>query len=222
PLTNQLHALYQLWGQPTPTLFDPVALALCLDEKWFTMEDMRLEVDGKGFTRSVPGKANARVAIAVKKDEFLSWFVEQIAPGMPQPAIPLKLTNPSKSVERGAMPERVHVFEDYETDIERRWWLAGKVETKNLPPGSKRACRGVLTNDFDDRQGDPKAMYTAVIFNPVPGPPMGKQTRLGFRCTLKGASTLRVQIYSLTNAYHLNLTLTDFSEAHWQVLAGDI
>jgi len=29
--------------------------------------------------------------------------------------------------------------------------------------------------------GDPDAMYKAVIFNPVPGPPMGKNTRLTFR-----------------------------------------
>ena len=64
------------------------------------------------------------------------------------------------------------VIENYQTDIERRWWLVGKVEEKNVPEGSSRACRGVLTNDFDDRMGDANAMYTAVVFNPVPGPPM--------------------------------------------------
>jgi hypothetical protein len=37
--------------------------------------------------------------------------------------------------ERGGFPRRVHVAEDYDTDIERRWWMAGKAETKNLPPG---------------------------------------------------------------------------------------
>ena len=80
--------------------------------------------------------------------------------------------------------------------------MSGKAETKNVPPGSSRACRGVLTQDFDDLQGDMKTMYTAVIFNPVPGPPMGKNPRLSFRYWLKGTDTLRVQIYSLTNGYH--------------------
>ena len=85
-----------------------------------------------------------------------------------------------------------------------------------------RACRGVLTNDFDDRQGNAKAMYTAVIFNPVPGPPMGPRTRLGFRCWLKGTDKLRVQIYSLTNGYHRHLTLTDLPQEKWTDLTVDM
>lgn len=222
PLTNQLHALYQLWNQPTPVQYDSVALALCLEEKHFTLEDLRLEVDDQGFTRTVQGKPNARVAVTVKKDDFLQWFVEQLAPDAPRPVIRLKTTNPAKTVARGMMPARVHVIEDYETDIERRWWLAGKVEIKNVPPGSTRACRGVLTNDFDDLQGDANAMYTAVIFNPVPGPPMGPRTRLSFRYWLKGANRLRVQIYSLTNGYHRCLTLSDLSQEKWTEVTVDM
>ena len=91
-----------------------------------------------------------------------------------------------------------------------------------MPPGSKRACRGVLTNDFDDLQGDSKGMYTAVIFNPVPGPPMGKNTRLSFRYWLKGTDRLRVQIYSLTNGYHRHLTLTKLPQEKWQSLTVDM
>jgi hypothetical protein len=120
------------------------------------------------------------------------------------------------------MPNRVHVIEDYETDIERRWWLGGKLETKNVPPGSRRACRGVLTNDFDDRQGDAKARYTAVIFNPVPGPPMGPKTRLSFRYRLKGSDALRVQIYSLSKGYHRCLTLTKLGQGRWQSATVDM
>src|SRR5205809_7689870 len=80
-------------------------------------------------------------------------------------------------VEQGRFPNRVHVFEDYETEIEKRWWLRGTPETKNVPEGSTRACRGAESKDFDDKQGDASAKYSAVIFNPVPGPPMGKNTR---------------------------------------------
>src|SRR5262249_27345822 len=125
-------------------------------------------------------------------------------------------------VPRGNMPDRIHVIEDFETDIERRWWLCGRPETKNVPPGRNRACRGVLTNDFDDRMGDARAMYTAVIFNPVPGPPMGKNTRLGFRYWLTGSAPLRIQIYSLTRNYHRHLTLTDLPQGRWETLAVDM
>lgn len=222
PLSNQLRALFQLWDQPTPTLFDPVAVTLCFDERFFKMEDLRLEVDDKGITRIGTGKPNARVATSVRRDDFLRWFSERLAPGKPLPAIPLKATNPAVAIERGGMPYRVHVLENYETDIERRWWLCGKLETKNLPPGSKRACRGVLSNDFDGRSGDARAMVTAVIFNPVPGPPMGKNTRLSFRCWLKGTDKLRVQIYSLSNGYHRHLTLTGLAQEKWQALTVDM
>jgi hypothetical protein len=114
------------------------------------------------------------------------------------------------------MPSRVHVIEDFETDIEQRWWLAGKVETDNVPSGSRRACRGTLSKDFDDKMGDPAARYTAVIFNPVPGPPMGKNTRLRFRFWLRGTDRLRVQIFSLTNNYHRRLFLSGLPQESWQ------
>jgi purine nucleosidase len=224
PLMNQLHALYQLWDRETPILFDPVAVALCFTEKFCKLEDVRIEVDDRGLTRTVKGKPNARAATATKRAEFVKWYVERLAPAIvkatPLPKLPR--TNLAKPVGRGAMPNRVHVIEDYETDIERRWWLSGRLETKDVPAGSKRACRGVLSNDFDDRMGDPKAMYRAVIFNPVPGPPMGKNTRLSFRCKLRGSDALRVQIYSLSKGYHRHLTLTGLRKGVWQSLAVDM
>jgi inosine-uridine nucleoside N-ribohydrolase len=221
PLTNQLRALHQLWDKPTPVLFDPVAVALCFEEKFCTLEDLRLEVDDKGITRVVKGKPNARVAMSIRRDEFLKWCLTRLAAGKPAPR-PTKPTNVSAPVPQGNMPNRIHVIEDFETDIERRWWMCGKLETKNVPPGSTRACRGVLTIDFDDLQGNMKAIYTAVIFNPVPGPPMGKQTRLSFRYWLKGTSNLRVQIYSLSKGYHRHLTLTDLPQGKWQAAAVDL
>src|SRR5262249_12846182 len=129
---------------------------------------------------------------------------------------------PVQPVARGPMPHRVHVAEDYDNDIERFWWMSGKAELKDLPPGSRRACRGTLTHDFDDLLGNPKEMYTAVIFNPVPGPPMGKSTRLSFRYRLEGTGTLRVQIFSLTNGYHRHLVLTDLPQRRWQRATVDM
>ncbi|MGH7174697.1 MAG: nucleoside hydrolase [Gemmataceae bacterium] len=220
-LTYQIQALYQMWNAATPTLYDPVAVMLCFDERLCTMEDLRLEVDDKGMTRAVKGAANARVATAIRGDDFLKWYVDRVA-SAEKKARPKPPRNVTQPVERGGLPARVHTFEDFETDIEKRWWMSGKLETANVPPGSRRACRGVLTQDFDARMGDMKTMYTAVIFNPVPGPPMGGKTRLSFRYWLQGTDTLRVQIYSLVKNYHRYLALTGLPQGRWQSATVDM
>jgi hypothetical protein len=58
-------------------------------------------------------------------------------------------------------------------------------------------------------------MYRAVIFNPVPGPPMGPNTRLRFKYKLTGTDTLRVQLYSLTNGYHRYLSVSKLDQGKW-------
>ncbi|MCI0376278.1 MAG: nucleoside hydrolase [Gemmataceae bacterium] len=222
-LNQELNALYQLWEETDPILFDPLAVTLAFTERFCRLEDLCLAVDDKGFMRLADGKPNARVALATKREEFLKWCAARLStPGEKYQPHTIPLTNLAKPVAKGKFPDRVHVIEDYETDIERRWWLAGKEETKNVPPGDGRACRGVWTNDFDDRQGNPKAQYTAVIFNPVPGPPMGPKTRLSFRYWLKGAGNLRVQIYSLSNGYHRHLTLTGLPQGAWHEATVDM
>jgi hypothetical protein len=130
-----------------------------------------------------------------------------LAQGQEAQELPKPPGNRSKLVEQGSFPSRVHVFEDYDSDIEKRWWLRGKLEEKDVPEGGRRACRAVITQDFDDLQGDREASYRAVIFNPVPGPPMGKDTRLSFRFKLHGTDTIRVQLYSLSNNYHRYLSV---------------
>ena len=91
-----------------------------------------------------------------------------------------------------------------------------------MPEGGRRACRAVLTQDFDDLQGDREASYRAVIFNPVPGPPMGKNTRLSFRYKLHGTDTLRVQLYSLSNNYHRYLSVGGLPQDKWQSATVDM
>lgn len=199
-LSQQVRALYQLWDRESPPLGDVLAAALCFEERFCSFKD----------------EDRQRLVTAVKADEFVKWYVERMA-NCVRPA-----DRPVKPVARGGMPHRVHVAEDFDTDIERRWWMAGKAETKDLPSGSKRAVRGVLTHDFDDLLGNPKAMHTAVVFNPVPGPPMGKNTRLWFRYKLQGDETLRVQIYSLSNGYHRHLVLTGLPQGKWQEATVDM
>jgi inosine-uridine nucleoside N-ribohydrolase len=218
PLARQAQALYELADVRAPVLFDPAAVAMAVDESLFVLEPLRLEIDDNGLTRAVEGQPNARVALSVNREALLDWCVARLtttageSSGTPQKREPPVIVRP---VARGGLPARVHVFEDYETEIERRWWLAGKLETQNVPPGSRRACRGVLCRDFDDKLGLRGATYRAVIFNPVPGPPMGPNTRLSFRYWLKGTDSLRVQIYSLSNGYHRQLVLTDALQGQW-------
>jgi inosine-uridine nucleoside N-ribohydrolase len=133
-----------------------------------------------------------------------------------------------KPLTDNRLSRRVHVVEDYETDIERRWWLAGRLETKDVPPArsksvpNRRCCRGTLTKIFDARMGDQTRLYRAVIFNPVPGPPMGPKTRLAFRYRIKGSGTLKVQVYTLSKGYHRFLTLTGLPQDKWQAAVVDM
>jgi hypothetical protein len=222
PLNHHVQALHQLWDQKdAPVLYDPVAVALAITERFCKMENLHLEVDERGFTRIGKGKPNARVATGIRGEEFLKWFVDRFDAVTQEPP-PLAPVNVAKAMPRRRMPNRVHVFEDYETDIEKRWWISGKVETANVPPGSKRACRAVLTQDFDDQMGDQERMYAAVIFNPVPGPPMGRNPRLSFRYYLTGTDVLKVQIYSLSKGYHRFLMLSGLPQGSWQDATVDM
>ena len=214
-LSLNVQALYQLSDADGAGLCDALAVALGIDEQFGKLEERAVSVHEDGGLFTGDGKANARFVTAAK-DTFAKWYVHRMASCVP----PAK--EPASLIARGNFPYRVHVAEDYDNDIERKWWMAGKAETKNLPPGSLRACRGVLTHDFDDLLGHTKAMYTAVIFNPVPGPPMGKHTRLSFRYWLKGTGTMRVQIYSLTNGYHRHLVLKDLPQEKWQTGTVDM
>lgn len=213
-LTYQVQNLYELWDKETPVLFDPAAVSAVFNDRHFTMKDLHLEVDDKGMTVLGKGAANARVATAVKEEAFLDWIMNRLGKHGTM-SLPKPPGHRTKRVEPGAFPVRIHAWEDYETDIEKRWWMCGKAETKDVPPDSKRSCRAMLTQDFDDRQGDLKTMHRAVIFNPVPGPPMGPSTRLRFRYKLSGTDTIRVQLYSLSNGYHRYLSVNGLEKGRW-------
>jgi len=216
-LTLSVQAITELWREKNdPILYDPVAVTLVFTEKFCRMEALSIGVDDKGFTKiAKDGKPNTRVATAIKTKDFLDWLVDRLAKAYP-PSLPTgRIVNETKMVPRGNLPNRVHAFEDFETDIEKRWWLSGRLEAANVPSGSSRACRAMLTQDFDDRQGEMKTLYRAVVFNPVPGPPMGKKPHLSFRYYLNGTDELRVQIYSLSNGYHRCLMLKGLPQGKW-------
>lgn len=111
-LTHQVQNLYELWNQETPTLFDPVAVAAVFDEQFLTFKELHLEVDDAGMRLPREGKANARVALAIKAREFSDWYVDRVR-GIGKQSLPDPPRNPAKLIDPGLFPARVHVFEDY-------------------------------------------------------------------------------------------------------------
>ncbi len=214
-LTMQVEALHQLWDGHQPRITDAIAIGLILKQPDVRTEKGQVAIDDRGELQRGAGHPAEVVSLA-SVEQFRRWFVGRWEQSIPPAA------KPASPVPRGKFPARIHVAEDFETEIQRFWWMAGKPELKNLPPASARACRGTLTHDYDDLLGNAKAMHTAVIFNPVPGPPMGANTRLSFQYWLKGTSTLRVQIYSLSNGYHRQLYLRDLPQESWQECTVDL
>ncbi len=78
PLTNALSGLYVLWGQETPTLFDPVAIGMEAYPDLFKTEDVHIRVDDQGFTRLIPHeKPNARIGIQIDHAAFIERIMQK-------------------------------------------------------------------------------------------------------------------------------------------------
>jgi inosine-uridine nucleoside N-ribohydrolase len=80
PTTDALAALTNLWGGGIPTLFDTVAVAHALGEKFADTEVVHVEVDDTGLTRKAEGTPNATLLVHPRKEAFLDWFVATMAP----------------------------------------------------------------------------------------------------------------------------------------------
>ena len=78
PLTDALTLLYHQWGQLTPTLFDPAAIAFAISPEICPTTKMRLEIDDKGFTRPAPGAINAEVCLNSKSDDFFQLYMTRV------------------------------------------------------------------------------------------------------------------------------------------------
>jgi purine nucleosidase len=81
PLTDALTLLYHLWGRETPTLFDPMAVAMLIDPSLCETEELAIDVDAQGFTRPVEGKTpNATVALKTNAAKFFEFYLSRVAP----------------------------------------------------------------------------------------------------------------------------------------------
>jgi inosine-uridine nucleoside N-ribohydrolase len=72
--------LFNAWGQVTPTLFDVVPVAWLLDPSLCPVQPMRIEVDEKGYTRSVDGPPNAEVCLSLREDAAQRLIMADLAP----------------------------------------------------------------------------------------------------------------------------------------------
>jgi purine nucleosidase len=84
PITNALTILYYLWGKETPTLFDPMAVAMLIDPGLCQTEERAIVVDAQGFTHVVEGKpANVTVGMHTDPGEFFEFYLHRVAPSSP-------------------------------------------------------------------------------------------------------------------------------------------
>jgi len=82
PTTDALLSLYEEWrastGNPTPTLFDAMAVAAAIQPSLCPTQPMRIEIDGKGFTRPITGAPNANVCLNSDSDRFFHFYIPAI------------------------------------------------------------------------------------------------------------------------------------------------
>jgi purine nucleosidase len=78
-VTDQLAVLYHLWGQDTPTLFDPMTIAFVLRPELCPVTGLHIRVDEKGFTREEPGAVNAQVCLDSNAEDFFRFYLKRVA-----------------------------------------------------------------------------------------------------------------------------------------------
>jgi purine nucleosidase len=77
-VTDQLAVLYHLWGQQTPTLFDPMTLVYALKPELCPVTGLNIRVDEKGSTREDPGAANAQVCLNSNAEDFFRFYLKRV------------------------------------------------------------------------------------------------------------------------------------------------
>jgi inosine-uridine nucleoside N-ribohydrolase len=78
-VTDALTILYHLWGQETPTLFDPMTIAFVLSPELCPVQKLHIRVDEKGFTREEPGPSNAQVCLDSNPDNFFRFYLKRVS-----------------------------------------------------------------------------------------------------------------------------------------------
>lgn len=88
PLTKQIEELYTEWGQPTPTLFDPMAVGYAANPELCPTTPLHITVDDKGFTRPEPGAPNAQVCLKANTAAFYPFVLKRLASPLRSGSVP--------------------------------------------------------------------------------------------------------------------------------------
>ena len=81
PMTDALAILYNLWNQKTPTLFDPMAVAMVIDPALCQTKPLDVQVDTNGFTHVGKDQPpNATVALKTDPRKFFEFYLSRVAP----------------------------------------------------------------------------------------------------------------------------------------------
>jgi purine nucleosidase len=82
PATNALLELYEEWTDstqnPTPTLYDAMAVADVLEPSLCPTTPMHIVVDDKGYTRDQGGAPNANVCLSSDSDRFFQFYFQSL------------------------------------------------------------------------------------------------------------------------------------------------
>ncbi len=82
PITDMLNALYAEWSystdNPTPTLFDAMAVAAVIEPSLCPTRPMHIVVDHRGYTRVTAGAPNADVCLLSDSDRFFHFYIPAI------------------------------------------------------------------------------------------------------------------------------------------------
>jgi purine nucleosidase len=81
-LTDDLALLYYQWSaatqNPTPTLFDAMAVAYAVEPDLCPTTPMHIEVDDSGLTRATSGTPNANVCLNSSSERFFHFYIQRI------------------------------------------------------------------------------------------------------------------------------------------------
>lgn len=82
PLTDALTLLYHQWTastqNPTPTLWDAMAVAFAMDPSLCPTRPMHIVVNDQGYTRVEPGRPNVNVCLHSDSDRFFHFYIPTV------------------------------------------------------------------------------------------------------------------------------------------------
>ncbi len=79
PLTDSLALLYLLWDHPTPTLFDPMAVAATVDPSVCPATPLHIDIEDNGLTVDRPDlPPNASACLTPHVDQFFRMYMTRV------------------------------------------------------------------------------------------------------------------------------------------------